>query len=375
MNLVIRGQVGAKHMDVGIEDGRITTIGEASSSSLVGSATIDTGGRLLPGYIDVHVHGGGGAEVMLGTEDAYEQICKIHAQHGTTGLLLTTVTAADEQIERALRNYHPGVQPDGAEILGFHLEGPFICVKKAGAQPKEHIQAPSVEKLQRWMKASGGTIRYMTLAPDVPDALAVVAEARRMGIKVAAGHSAATYAQAKEGFAAGIESVTHLYNAMSGLHHRDPGLLGAALTTKDVYAELIADRLHVHDAAMQLAFQAKGLDRMMLITDAVMAACMPEGVHFKVSGQRVLVENGAVRLPDGTLAGSTLTLDRAVKNLLDLGILTPDDVQHVTSLNQARFLSLPHGRLEVGAPANLIAVDAEWNVTHTIVRGRLVYQG
>ncbi|WAH36025.1 N-acetylglucosamine-6-phosphate deacetylase [Alicyclobacillus dauci] len=374
MKTVVRGQLGLKEVDVCIEDGMIVDIGEATAPQLTGAATVATSGRLLPGYIDVHVHGGGGAEVMQGTEEAYEQICKTHAAHGTTGLLLTTITESDEAITKALRSYRRDRERDGAQVLGFHLEGPFICEARAGAQPKEHIQAPSVEKLRRWMAESGSAVRYMTLAPEVDGALEVVREARRLGIHVSAGHSTATYDQAMGAFTAGIDSVTHLYNAMSSLHHRDPGLLGAALTHPDIYAELIADRLHVHDAAMNIAFQMKGRHRLMLITDAVMAACMPEGTMYRVGREPVTVENGSVRLADGTLAGSTLTLDRAVQNLLHTGIIDEDDVEHITSLNQANLLGLPHGRMEVGAPANLIAVDSDWNVTHTFVQGRLVYR-
>lgn len=374
MSVVVRGKHNGEETEFFIEDGIITSIGPVSRTALTGKRLIDAAGTVLAGYTDVHVHGGGGAEVMQGTTEAFEQICKTHAEHGTTGLLLTTVTDSDEAIERAVSAYRPDLPLFGAEILGFHLEGPFICKSKAGAQDPEHIQLPSVEKLKRWMEASHQSVRYMTLAPDVPGALEVVACARDLGIQVAAGHSNATYEQAVEGFACGIRSVTHLYNAMSALNHRQPGLVGAALTSPEVYAELIADCLHVHPAAMKLAFEAKGRERMLLITDAVMAACMPEGSEYHVSRQKVTVTNGAVRLADGTLAGSTLTLDKAVQNLLREGIITDEDVPYITSLNQARLLGLPHGRLEVGAPANLIAVDEQWNVTHTVVRGELVYR-
>ena len=356
------------------ENGIITEIGDKGHVSLTGSRLIETSGILLPGFIDIHVHGGGGADTMDASEEAFEQIAITHAKHGTTALLLTTITESEENIEKALSAYRPHRRLRGAEIIGFHLEGPFIHANKAGAQPKEYIQAPNVATLTKWMKVANGTIRYITIAPDAPGAEELIRSARKMGLVVSAGHTSATYEQANHAFLWGVQSVTHLFNAMSGLHHRDPGLVGAAFNDPNVYVEMIADKVHVHEAVMKIAWNIKGKDKVMLITDAIRAACMPEGKTYTLGHQLVTVVNGTARLKDGTIAGSVLTLDRAVSNLIHSGIIQVQDVIPITSANQSKLLSLPYGRIEIGAPANIIAVDDNWNVTHTFVRGDLVYR-
>lgn len=369
----IQGEIDGQTRQILVEDGRITKVGSFSGGDLDGYRLIDTGGRLLPGFIDVHVHGGGGAETIDGTVDAFQQICQIHAKHGTTGLLLTTITESDEAIDAAMRAYHPDIQTNGAEILGFHLEGPFIHPSKPGAQPQQHIKPPSVERLRRWMALSGGTVRYMTMAPELDGAYDVIDEANRLGIIVSAGHSNATYDEACAAYTHGVRSTTHLFNAMTGLHHREPGLAGAALDTVDAYVEMIADTHHVHPAVMRIAIAQKGIHRVLLITDAVRAVGMPEG-DYELGHQKIIFRNGTVRLEDGRLAGSALTLDQAVRNLIDCNALREDDVPTVTSGNQASLLQLPHGRLLPGHPANIVGIDDQWQVTHTFVRGELVHQ-
>lgn len=371
--VIMSGKIDGHVKQIKIEDGIITAIGDLMSSDFAGATHIQTDGNLLPGYIDVHVHGGGGAEVMEGTEDAFEQVALTHAKHGTTGLLLTTVTASPEALDKVFTAYEPGRTRNGAEVLGFHLEGPFINPTKPGAQPKEYIIPPSTALFERWQSLSGGAIRYVTMAPEVAGAEPLVKLAAEQGVIVAMGHCNAKSAQVSEAIEWGAKSVTHLFNAMSAAGHREPGLAGTALGDERVMVELIADLIHVHPLMLRAAIRAKGTEHVMLITDAVKAADMPEG-EYGSGGHKVFVKNGAVRLEDGTLAGSTLTVDRAVRNLLGIKALQPGDVNQVTSLNQSRLLNLPHGRIAVGAPANLIAVDESWEVTHTIVRGRLVYR-
>lgn len=371
--VILSGQIDGQVTQIKIEDGIITAIGELTSTDFMGASHIQTDGNLLPGYIDVHVHGGGGAEVMDATEEAFEQVALTHAKHGTTGLLLTTVTASPEALDKVFSAYDSNRTRNGAEVLGFHLEGPFINSSKPGAQPKQYIIAPSTELFERWQSLAGGAIRYVTMAPEVTGAEALVKLAAKQGVIVAMGHCNATAAQVSQGIEWGARSVTHLFNAMSPAGHREPGLAGSALGDDRVMVELIADLIHVHPLMLRAAIRAKGPERVMLITDAVKAADMPEG-EYGSAGRTVLVKDGAVRLADGTLAGSTLTVDRAVRNLLDIQALQPTDVNQVTSLNQSRLLNLPHGRIAVGAPGNLIAVDESWQVTHTVVRGRLVYQ-
>ncbi len=374
MRYSIQGMIDKTKKQLLVEDGKIVDIGEFGKGSLTGARLIETNGSILPGFVDVHVHGGGGADTMDASEEAFEQIATTHAQHGTTALLLTTITESEEAIEKTLSAFDPYRKRNGAEIIGFHLEGPFIHPGKPGAQPKEYIQPPNVDLLRKWMAISQGTIRYMTVAPDVQGAEALVREAKRMGVVVSAGHTFTSYEQALTSFDWGIQSVTHLYNAMTGLHHRHPGLVGAAFDREEVYTEMIADNIHVHQAAMKVAMRIKGIDRMMLITDAISAACMAEGGTYSLGGHPVTVKDGAVRLMDGTIAGSVLTIDQAVRNLIAASIIRVEDVSFITSLNQSRLLGLPFGRIEIGAPANIIAMDEHLNVTHTFVRGNLVYQ-
>lgn len=373
MKTAIQGELFGTIQQILSDNGVIEGVGQFSQSALAGYRLVDTGGHLLPGFVDVHVHGGGDAQTMDGTMEAYQQICQTHARHGTTGLLLTTVTESDEAIERALRAYRPDVKTGGAEVLGFHLEGPFIHVNRAGAQAREHIKPPSALRLQKWVAASGEMVRYITLAPEVAGAAELIYEANRLGIVVSAGHSDASYDDARAAFSRGVRSTTHLFNAMSGLNHRAPGLVGAALDTPDVYVELIADTHHVHPAAMRLAIRQKGIHRVLLITDAVSATGMPEG-EYVLGSQRVSYRDGTVRLADGTLAGSVLTVDQAVRNLLACGAIRKEDVPDVTARNQGALLRLPHGQLSAGAPANVVAVDRDWHVTHTFVRGEVVYE-
>ncbi len=374
MRFFIEGFVDHEKKQLLIEEGKIADIGYFGSGSLTGAKLIQTNGTILPGFVDVHVHGGGGADTMDASEEAFEQIAVTHAKHGTTALLLTTITESEEATERALAAFDPHKKRNGAEIIGFHLEGPFIHPGKPGAQPKEYIQPPNVDLLRRWMAISQGTVRYMTVAPDVQGAEALVREARRMGVVVSAGHTSTSYEQALTSFDWGIQSVTHLYNAMTGLHHRNPGLVGAAFDREEVYAELIADNIHVHQAAMKIAMRIKGTNRMMLITDAISAACMAEGGAYSLGGHPVTVQNGTVRLMDGTIAGSVLTIDKAVRNLMTAGIIGEGDISSVTTLNQSRLLGLPYGRIEKGTPANIVVMDDHFQVTHTFVRGNLVFQ-
>jgi len=372
MKTAIQGTLDGQTRQVLCEDGVISGIGSFSSGELAGYQRVDTAGRLLPGFIDIHIHGGGGADTMDASAAAYRQICQTHAKHGTTALLLTTITESDAAIERVLRAYRPSLYTGGAEILGFHIEGPFISPKRPGAQPKQHIRLPRKESLQRWLALAEGQIKLITMAPEVDGALEFIDTAKQLGVVVSAGHTDATYDEACTGYARGILSTTHLFNAMSGLNHREPGVVGAALDT-DTYAELIADTHHVDRAVMRIAMRAKGTGKVMLITDAMRAAGMPEGV-YDLGNQRVTFHEGTVRLDDGTLAGSVLTLDQAVRNLLACDALRDHEVAAVTSANQAKLLQLPHGKLEVGRPANVVAVDQTWNVTHTIVRGEMVYR-
>ncbi|SIS80853.1 N-acetylglucosamine-6-phosphate deacetylase [Alicyclobacillus vulcanalis] len=370
MRVVVRGEIAGRATDVIAEDGWITRVGDAGAGELTGARLIDTCGRLLPGFVDVHVHGGGGADTMDASMDAFEQIARTHARHGTTSLVLTTFAAPDEAILKTLSAWRPPTDWQGADVLGFHLEGPFLHPARRGAHPAGHLREPAPQALRAY--AGAGPVRMITLAPELPGATDVVRLARAMGIVVSLGHSNAAYDEAMRGFDCGAQSVTHLFNAMTGMDHRQPGLAAAALSRADVWVELILDGIHVHPEVARLALRLKGRHGVMLVTDAVSVVDMPEG-RYAFAGAEIVYHRGEVRRLDGTLAGSALTLERAVQVGLTHGVFRPEDVPNVAAGNAARLLGERRGQLAPGYRADLVALAPDGAVTHTIVGGRLVH--
>ncbi|CAM4118133.1 N-acetylglucosamine-6-phosphate deacetylase [Paenibacillus alkaliterrae] len=367
-----------------VENGRITRIitGEHTEQleATEASVTIDGhGGWLMPGFIDVHVHGGFGADFMDACSDSYDTITRFHASHGTTGMLATTMTADKEAIEAALHAtaaYRAREEMPYAALYGVHLEGPFISEKWPGAQNPAHITDPQTEWLKQWIKQWPGLIRQLTLAPEKSGAIETIAWLAELGIVTACGHTDAVYDEIIAAADAGLTQAVHTYNAMRGLHHREPGTLGAVLTDDRIYAELIADGLHVHPAAIRLLVAAKPLDKMILITDAMAAAGMPDG-DFSLGGQAVVVKAGEARLRDGNaLAGSCLTMISAIRFLLEHTNLTISDVSRLASGNAARQLGISDrtGSIAIGKQADLVLVDALLEVQQTWVQGRSVYE-
>jgi len=334
------------------------------------------GAILAPGLIDLHVHGGNGVDTMDGEAGAIAGLSAFVAAHGVTGFLPTTVTAPLPEIERALKAVRRAVDGElpGAQVLGVHLEGPFFNRRRAGAQPLNWCVDPARDALQRLLATGEGLIRMMSLAPELPGALAAIETLTQHGIVASVGHTDATYAQAQAAFAAGARHVTHLFNAMSPLHHREPGVVGAALTTDGVMVQLIADGLHLHPATLAVVVRCKGVDEVLLITDAIAGAGLPDG-EYTMGRQRVIVRNGEARTPAGNLAGSTLTLERAVANMVRLvGVPLSSSLQ-MASLNPARVLGLAQrkGRLAPGYDADLVCLDADFNVRLTVVGGRALH--
>ena len=307
---------------------------------------------LLPGFIDLHLHGGGGADTM-DAGDAVTRIARLHASHGTTSLLATTMTAPLADIEAALRALAPAIEQraDGAaRVLGVHLEGPYIHPGRLGAQPAFSRLPALAEILALHALAP---IRVITLAPEVDGALALIPALVEAGMRVQIGHSAASYDDACRALAAGASGFTHLFNAMGGFHHRAPGVAGAALAHAD-QAELIPDLLHVHPGAMRAALRA--VPRLYAVTDATAAAGMPDG-DYRLGRQTVRKCEGGVRLADGTLAGSTLTMDQALRNLVQLG-LPLAEASARTAAYPAQYLGLAdRGVLAAGAWADVVALD------------------
>lgn len=336
-----------------------------------------TGMTLVPGFIDIHAHGGGGCDTQDGTYDSLERMCLAHAAHGTTGILPTTMSSPAETLLEVTRLFGDCMgkkAPCGAGILGLHLEGPWLNPEWKGAQPITGIRDPSIEELDELIEASSGNIRMITVAPEMPGALNLIDHAADSGIIVSLGHSSATYDQVIAAVDEGATHVTHAYNAMSGLHHRHPGMVGAMLSCNRLTADVILDGFHIHRAAAKILMECKGKDGLALITDATMAAGMPDG-EYELGGQRVICRDGAVRLPDGNLAGSALTLDNAVRYAIRELECSLEDVIRMVSETPAWILGIDDkkGSVEVGKDADLVLLDAKLQVRATIVCGNLVY--
>jgi N-acetylglucosamine-6-phosphate deacetylase len=337
------------------------------------------GYHLIPGRIDMHIHGASGADVMDGDPSALNQIRKALAAEGVTGFLATTMTESKAVIENALRNLDSysrthASQMIGPEILGVHLEGPFISSKFAGAQRVDKILAPDSELFDQWQSASGGRIRLVTLAPELPNAIEFIQHLRSQGVIASIGHSDADFLTANKAIAAGANYATHLFNAMRGYHHRDPGCVGAILLDQQVKAELIVDGHHCHPAAVRLAYRIKGSDNLILVTDAMRAKCLHEG-EFDLGGQAVVVSQGTARLKNGTLAGSVLTMSQAFINMRKFTHCSIEELINLTSANPAKALNIysKTGSITPGKDADLIVLDENMEVVLTVVKGQIAF--
>jgi N-acetylglucosamine-6-phosphate deacetylase len=322
---------------------------------------------ILPGFIDLHVHGGGGADVMDGN-GAIDIVARMHARHGTTGLLATTMTAPRNSIEHALTDVGRAMRErpaGGARVLGVHLEGPFINPGRLGAQPNA-VRTGTIEELS--VLHALATIRVLTLAPEVSGHLDFIRELKIAGIIPQVGHSNGSYEDGVAALAAGAGGFTHLFNAMSEFHHRKPGMVGAALAHAE-YAEIIPDLLHVHPGAIHAALRS--IPKMYCVTDSTSGAGMPDG-NYHLGSQTVTKCLGGVRLADGTLAGSVLTMDQAFRNLVSIGI-APHLAARYVSTHPADYLGeQERGRLQPGAFADIVVMAPDLQLTHTFVEGESI---
>ena len=321
---------------------------------------------LLPGFIDSHVHGGGGRDTMEGG-DAVIRIAQCHAQHGTTSMLATTMTAPAGDLDTAfaaLRGACQARPANGARVLGVHLEGPYINAAMLGAQP-DFARPLRRDELMRLHAIA--PIRLITLAPEVPGNMQMIDALVDAGFTVQLGHTAGSFEDGVEAIKRGAKGFTHLYNAMTGMHHRKPGMVGAALAQAE-YAEIIPDLLHVHPGAIRVALRA--IPKLFCVTDSTAASGMPDG-EYRLGRHTVTKCLGGVRLADGTLAGSTLTMDLALRNLVEqLGVDLADASNRV-STNAADYLGLAdRGRLRVGAWADMVVLDRDLTIKRVIVEGR-----
>ena len=324
---------------------------------------------IVPGFIDLHVHGGGGRDIMDGG-DAVDVIARLHARHGTTSLLATTMTAPAADLEAALRGIARACAPDcrasgAARVLGVHLEGPYINPGKLGAQP-DYVQAASLAAVQALHAIA--PLRLITVAPEMAGNLALVRALSTAGMRVQIGHTAGTYEDGVAALANGATGFTHLFNAMTEFHHRKPGMAGAALAHAN-YAELIPDLLHVHPGAIKAALRA--IPHLYCVTDSTAATGMPDGAYM-LGRQQVHKCMGGVRLADGTLAGSTLTMDQALRNLVGLGLDLADASRRVSTY-AADFLGLhDRGRLAIGTCADLVVLDRDLRLKAVYVEGEKI---
>ncbi len=331
---------------------------------------IDAKGLYLSaGFIDIHIHGSAGFDVMDATPKALESIAKSILQTGTTSFLATTMTMSKEAIEKALTVVQHHKHGDGAKVLGVHLEGPFINEKKHGAQNPAFIQKPSFELIGSYMDV----VKMITLAPEVEGGEAFIKHLKEHypHVLLSIGHSDASYEMSKTSFTWGISHVTHLFNAMNALHHREPGIVGAALENEQVSCEIIADLIHVHPLFFNIVYKLKK-EQLVLVTDAMRAGCMHCGT-YDLGGQKVVVKEGEARLKDGTLAGSVLKLNEALKNFNEHSDITlPELIATVTTV-PARKLGLKVGALEEDFSADFVLFDEGFEVFKTFVNGEEVY--
>jgi len=363
-----------------IRDGEIEMVGPRSGMELPSGATEvqATDSTAIPGFVDVHIHGAGGHDVMEANETALSTITGRLAAFGTTSLLATTITASADDTCRSVEGiakYISGqyqTSDTRAEILGIHFEGPFLSKERRGVHPAEWLQLPSAELLQRFLQAAAGNARILTIAPELLGATPCIDAARSLGMVVSIGHTDATYEQARAAVAHGAHHATHVYNAMRPFTHRDPGVIGAVLTTPEVTAELIADGIHVDEIAMKVLLQAKGAQGVVLVSDGTSATGMPDG-EYMLGGLKVTVNGGVCRNAEGRLAGSTLTLDRALRNIVGLGIPLADAVRMLT-LNPATLLGIEFkkGALRTGADADIVLLNDGLEIERVWARGRLV---
>lgn len=359
------------------EEGKVISIHSRAEREQSHSAQrIDFPGAVLaPAYLDIHIHGAAGHDIMEATPESLQAVSRFLASRGTGRFLATTVTAPLDATLRSLeglaRRLDEARRPEwpGARPLGIHLEGPFLSHSKRGVHPPEFLLAPDIAVFDRMWEAAEGKIRLLTLAPELPGAEEFAAHAVSRGVRVSVGHSNATAAETRRAISVGATSATHTFNAMRPLDHREPGILGTVLSTDLLYAELICDGIHVDPSLVPVWWRSKGANRAILITDAMSAAGMPDG-EYTLGGFAVTVANGRATA-NGVLAGSVLTLDRAVKNFVAFTGASIENVLPLVTQNPAAMTGLQDaaGSLHTGGPADFVALDKEGQLQASFVGG------
>jgi N-acetylglucosamine-6-phosphate deacetylase len=361
-----------------VKNGVIVEVGKEPFEGYA-DVVIDAEGLVaVPGFIDTHTHGIRGLDFTLNRDsESILRMAKYYAEHGVTGFVATTVTAPLEVLEEVCKAVKEAVElwrGEGAKILGVHLEGPYINPEAAGAQNKVWIRRPNIDEFKRLVESCGNVVKQVTLAPELPDADKLIEYAKARGITVSAGHTNASYEEGLRAVKMGVTKATHLFNGMARFHHREPGIALALLQSSSVYLEIIADFIHLHPAVVKMVIDYASPKRVALVTDSIAATGMPDGV-YELGGLKIVVEKGICRLADtGGLAGSTLTMDRAVKNITSLGYSLRDAVL-MASYTPAKSIGLNKlGDLEPGYSADFVILDENLSVVKTIVNGRVTYE-
>ena len=376
-NVYVEGK-GVIKTCIGFENGKIAYIGE-DPAGIEPLMVLDENQVVIPGFIDEHIHGAAGCDAMDGSQEALSTIATAIAGEGTVGFLATTMTQSPENISKAMKavkEYKSGAHSEGAELIGIHLEGPFISKKHVGAQPIEYVAEPKIEIFQKYNEESGNAIKIVSMAPEVEGAEQLVSYLSQNGVVVSMGHTDAGYKDVEKAVSLGAKNVTHTFNAQKPLHHREIGTVGSALLFDSLNCELICDTIHVSVPAIRLVVKNKPHDKLTLITDAMRAKHMPDG-ESELGGQVVIVKNGEARLVDGTLAGSVLKMNDAVKNVVTLcGIAFTDAVDFAT-INPAVSLGVSDrlGSIKTGKDASVAVISRDsFEIAMTVRGGNVVYK-
>ena len=371
---IINGQVYIDHTfqkkTIYIQDGTINLLEADCQTS--GTVFDAAGRRIVPGFIDIHTHGAVGVDINGASAEDLEKIGKFFAKNGTTSWLASILTDTEEQTSRAISQCieYQASAGKGAQLLGIHLEGPFLASEFKGAMPEHLLKKGSADLAASYQRQANGNIRYITVSPEVEGVLELIPRLRELGIVVAMGHSGADYDTAMAAIQAGTAACTHTFNAMAPLHQHRPAIIGAALES-DVYCEMICDGLHLHPAIVRLLWKTKGPQRLVAITDSIMAAGLPDG-NYHLGVNQVVVENGDAKLAsDGTRAGSTLTQDRALRNLLSFTGLSLEEILPVLTENPAKLIGVydRKGSIEDGKDADLVVLDEQNQVADVFLQG------
>ncbi len=363
--------------NIGIEGEKIVYIGE-DNSKITEPFKISKKAIVVPGFIDEHIHGAKGADAMDGEKEALSTIAEAVATEGTVGFLATTMTQSPENIMKAMtavKEYRELNSDKGAKVLGIHLEGPFISTKHVGAQPIEYVAKPEPKTFDKYYKASGNCIKIVSLAPEVKGAEKLIVHLKELGVVASAGHTDAGYQDMVNAVEKGVTNVTHTYNAQKGLHHREIGTVGSAMLMDELNCEAICDTIHLSVPAIKLLIKNKPHDKFTLITDSMRAKHLKDGVS-ELGGQTVYVKNGEARLKDGTLAGSILKMNDAIKNVvLKCGVKFTDAIDFAT-INPAKNLGIDKimGSIKKGKLASFTVLDEDFSVLLTVREGKVIYK-